>query len=127
MQLTEETHERKTKVGTVCWMAPELIRGERKYQTSVDIWSYGVFAMELANGEPPYLKIREQKKVLLKILNEPTPPILSKWSPQFQAFVSACMEKDETKRPTSKQLLQHPFLADAEQCRKDFAEVISAY
>ena len=40
-------------------MAPELIRGERKYNTSVDIWSFGVFAMELANGEPPYLKTKE--------------------------------------------------------------------
>ena len=83
VQLTEETEARKTKVGTVCWMAPELIRGERKYKTSVDIWSYGVFAIELANGEPPYLKIKEQKKVLIKILNEPTPPISSKWSKPF--------------------------------------------
>ena len=83
VQLTEENNARKTKVGTVCWMAPELIRGERKYNTSVDIWSFGVFAMELANGEPPYLKTKEQKKVLMKILNEPTPPILPKWSKDF--------------------------------------------
>jgi serine/threonine protein kinase len=64
-------------------MAPELIRGERKYNIKVDIWSFGVFAMELANGEPPYLKIKDQKKVLLKILNDQTPPIISKWSPEF--------------------------------------------
>jgi p21-activated kinase 2 len=57
--LTEENIARKTKVGTVCWMAPELIRGERKYNIAVDIWSFGVFAMELANGEPPYLKIKD--------------------------------------------------------------------
>jgi serine/threonine protein kinase len=81
VQLTEENVDRKTKVGTVCWMAPELIRGERKYNIKVDIWSFGVFAMELANGEPPYLKIKDQKKVLLKILNDQTPPIISKWSP----------------------------------------------
>jgi p21-activated kinase 2 len=64
-------------------MAPELIRGERKYNTSVDIWSFGVFAMELANGEPPYLKTKEQKKVLNMILNDPTPPIKEKWSTNF--------------------------------------------
>lgn len=31
VQLTEEKAGRKSKVGTVCWMAPELIRGERLY------------------------------------------------------------------------------------------------
>jgi len=54
-QLTEEKAGRKSKVGTVCWMAPELIRGERSYTTKVDIWSYGIFAMEMADGDPPYI------------------------------------------------------------------------
>ena len=74
---------RKAKVGTVCWMAPELIKGAKKYNTSVDIWSFGVFAMELANGEPPYLKIKDQKKVLGMIMNDPTPLINEKWSDNF--------------------------------------------
>jgi len=108
----------------VCWMAPELIRGERKYTTTVDIWSYGVFVIELANGEPPYLRIKDQKTVLKKILHEPTPPIQKKWSSNFQDFVDACMEKDETKRPTAKALLKHPFLEGAEDCQKDFAAVV---
>lgn len=54
-QLTTERDARSSKVGTVCWMAPELISGERRYGTGVDIWSYGIFAMELANGDPPYI------------------------------------------------------------------------
>jgi serine/threonine protein kinase len=74
---------RKTKVGTVCWMAPELIKGAHKYNTSVDLWSFGVLAMELANGEPPYLKIKDQKKVLQMIMHSPTPPIDPKWSREF--------------------------------------------
>lgn len=37
-------------------MAPELILGKKKYTTQVDIWSYGIFAIELAEGEPPYIQ-----------------------------------------------------------------------
>lgn len=54
-QLTQARQKRSSKVGTVCWMAPELIKGKTQYDTKIDIWSFGVFALELADGEPPYI------------------------------------------------------------------------
>ena len=50
-----ERNRRMSKVGTICWMAPELIKGKGAYDAKVDIWSYGIFALELADGEPPYI------------------------------------------------------------------------
>ena len=62
--------------------------------------------------------------MLLKILNDPTPPILSKWSPEFQDFVNKCMEKDPESRVSADDLLKHPFLDGAQHCKKEFADVI---
>ena len=54
--LDEKRNQRKTKIGTPNWVAPEIVRGVM-YDKSVDIWSYGCFAYELATGMPPFSEI----------------------------------------------------------------------
>lgn len=86
-QLTTESENRVSKVGTVCWMAPEMIRGKMKYNNKVDVWSFGIFVVELAQGEPPYIS-ETQIRVLYNIANNPPPKInKSKWSELFCDFV----------------------------------------
>ena len=81
-------------------MAPELIKGERKYDTKVDIWSFGIFAFELANGNPPYL-YEPQSRVIINIITLKPPKIGSRWSDEFNEFVDLCLTKDPKKRPTA--------------------------
>ncbi len=82
-QLTQEKSKRSSKVGTVCWMAPELIKGKTQYDIKVDIWSFGIFALELADGEPPYIS-EPQQKVLYLIVTKDAPRLQnSKWSATF--------------------------------------------
>lgn len=123
-QLTQEKSKRSSKVGTVCWMAPELIRGKTQYDIKVDIWSFGIFALELADGEPPYIS-EPQQKVLYLIVTKEAPRLQNpKWSATFQSFVARCLDKDPEKRADAKELLQHEFLAKAENFRDEFKQFI---
>lgn len=54
-QLTRERKKRNSKVGTVCWMAPEVIKGKDMYTEKVDVWSLGIMILEFVFGEPPHL------------------------------------------------------------------------
>lgn len=104
--------KRKSFVGTPWWMAPELIQG-RQYDSSADIWSFGITALELTQGRPPRSRESPQRVLLRTIRDEP--PTLDrvggvyKYSRAFKEMVDSCLVKDPSKRPTAQELLQTPF------------------
>ena len=96
--------KRKSFVGTPCWMAPEVVTG-KQYDASADIWSFGITAIELAQGRAPRSRL-DPHKVLLMTVTE-SPPQLErnggphKYSKEFADIVAMCLTKDPTKRPTA--------------------------
>ncbi|XP_059084323.1 serine/threonine-protein kinase 10-like isoform X3 [Tigriopus californicus] len=110
--------KRDTFIGTPYWMAPEVVFCEtfrdQPYDYKVDIWSLGITLIEFAQMEPPYHEMSPMR-VLLKI-QKSDPPKLDKphrWSKEFNDFLTHCLIKEPTNRPTTEELLKHTFIRDA--------------
>ena len=57
-QLQRTLSKRGTMIGTPHWMAPEAFTGQSEeggqYDARVDVWSLGILAIELTEGQPPH-------------------------------------------------------------------------
>ncbi|KAM4027414.1 myosin-IIIa [Anomaloglossus baeobatrachus] len=114
-QLTNTRLHRNTSVGTPFWMAPEVIACEQQvdttYDSRCDVWSLGITAIELGDGDPPLADLHPMR-ALFKIPRNPSPTLRQPelWSSEFNDFIKKCLTKDFEKRPMVCDLLEHAFI-----------------
>ncbi|XP_056289582.1 TRAF2 and NCK interacting kinase b isoform X14 [Pseudoliparis swirei] len=115
-QLDRTVGRRNTFIGTPYWMAPEVIACDENpdatYDFKSDLWSLGITAIEMAEGAPPLCDMHPMRALFL-IPRNPAPRLKSKkWSKKFQSFIDGCLVKSHSQRPSTEQLLKHPFIRE---------------
>lgn len=101
--------------GTVCWMAPEVLQAPASTGPASDIWSLGCTVIEMATGDSPWgPTIGDACSALYRIgLSQALPEFPVDLSPEGHDFLSQCLQRDPSLRPTAEELLSHPFIREA--------------
>ncbi len=104
--------------GTVPYMAPEQLRGE-KADARADIFSFGALLYELASGRRPFTGATGAE-IAASILKEDPPPlegIRTDLPAAYVRIVEHCLEKDPRARIQSARDLRHELSDLAEELR----------
>ncbi|XP_074643836.1 mitogen-activated protein kinase kinase kinase 1-like [Tubulanus polymorphus] len=108
-------------LGTIAFMAPEVLRGE-DYGRSCDIWSIGCVMIEMVTAKPPWgaSDLSNHLALIFKIASATKPPPVPDYvSPPVRDLILRCFEKNPDERPTSKDLLQHSLFTNYKAALSD--------
>ncbi|KAK7512264.1 kinase-like domain-containing protein [Phyllosticta citriasiana] len=100
----------QTWCGTICYSAPEMLKGEKYAGEKVDVWSLGIILYALLCGELPFDDDDENTTKMRILKEEPKYP--EHMQEQTKELVVKLLSKRPLLRPSLSELLQHPWLSE---------------
>lgn len=114
----DENKKLDEKLGTPYYIAPEVLA--KNYGPKCDIWSCGVITYIVLSGIPPFNGASDQeimKKVKLGKFSFQD-AVWGNVSDEAKDFIQNLLTKDQDKRPTAEQALQHPWIQKVNELQK---------
>jgi hypothetical protein len=103
-------------IGSVPWMAPEVIQQNEGHGRKADIWSFGCTMIEMATAETPWGK-GCFNNIMFAIrhigMSEATPPIPEHLPAPCRNLIALCLRRSPEERPSAKEALRDEFLRGA--------------
>ncbi|CAK4029282.1 serine threonine- kinase [Lecanosticta acicola] len=100
----------QTWCGTICYSAPEMLKGEKYAGEKVDVWSLGIILFALLTGELPFDEDDDNKTKSRIIKEEPQYP--EGMPEQAKDLVQKLLSKRPLLRPSLGDILKHPWLGE---------------
>ncbi len=100
------THDKSmtTETGTFRWMAPELLSGNGKYGTAVDVYSFGMVIYEMLSGQLPFALLSPVEAAVRVVRDNLRPDLPDSVPSELAALVKRCWAVDVNERPAASEL-----------------------
>lgn len=97
--------ESSRRQGTVCYMAPELLKSGGKITPKVDVFAYGVLLAELITLKIPFFKV-PPKQIEASVLKGDRVPLPENIPDSLRKLINACWAPSPSDRPSMSEVRQ---------------------
>lgn len=100
-------------IGSIPWMAPEVIQQQEGHGRKADVWSLGCTFIEMASAEKPWGNdtFGNIMFALRHIgLSDATPPVPESAPEAARDLIGLCVQRSPEARPWARELLEHSFI-----------------